>query len=105
MNTFLEKVMRSPNARSRNAAASRISDARSAVRNSRDMAIAPVGRMLGKCGEVGRRVDVARQTRALHEDGLDALGARLLGMERGTGLGRGEGEADGGRRAKQHGVR
>src|SRR6185503_2179364 len=105
MNTFLEKVMRSPKAASRIAAASAISEARSRVRYSlRDMTVTPVGRMLGEQCEIGGRVDVTREAGTLHDRGLDALGARLLGMQRRARLSGREGEADDGWRSQQHGV-
>src|SRR5258708_22698674 len=98
MNTFLEKVTRSPNAASRIAAASLINVSRS--RESRrsisgDMAINPIRRVIrSKVGKVGRRVDVARQARAAHDHRLDAGGARLLGMAAGTPLAAGEGKIE-----------
>jgi hypothetical protein len=65
MNTFLEKVMRSPKAASRSAAASRISESRSRVKNSGDMSEDPVRRMIGNEGlQIVRRIDVARKAPA-----------------------------------------
>src|SRR5260370_19166489 len=108
MNTFLEKVTRSPNAASRIAAASLINESRS--RQSRrsisgNMAVNSVrGVIRSEIGEVGRRVDVARQAGAAHDHRLDAGGARLFGVAAGARLAAGEGEIEHGRRAEQQGV-
>src|SRR4051794_18859892 len=92
MNTFLEKVMRSPNAASRTAAASRISEARSRARNSSDnssdMAEDPVRRVIGNEGlQIVRRIDVARKARPPDDGRLDTRVPRMVGMECGTGTG------------------
>src|SRR6267154_2869205 len=108
MNTFFEKVTRSPNATSRSAAASRISEARS--RDSRpsitgNMAIDSVrGVVRSEGGEVGRCVDVARETGEAHDHRLDAGGARPFGMPAGAGLAAGEGKIEHRWRAQQQGV-
>src|SRR5436853_1044016 len=98
MNTFLEKVTRSPKAASRTAAASLISEARSRDNRrsiSGNMAIDPVRRVIrSEAGEVGRRVDVARQAGAPHDRGLDAGRARQLGMAKRARLAGGESEPE-----------
>src|SRR6185503_20507837 len=105
MNTFLEKVMRSPKAASRIAAASRISDSRSRVRNSGDMSEDPVRRMIGNEGlEIVRRIDVACKPRAPDDCGLNTHVPGMVGMELRTGTACGEGERQDGRRAQQQGV-
>src|SRR6516164_5051106 len=108
MNTFLEKVTRSPNVASRIAAASPTSEARS--RDSRrsisgDMAISPVRGVIGnKGGEVGRRIDVAREARAAHDYWFHAGGARPFGMPSSARLAGGEGEFEHCRWPHQQGV-
>src|SRR6266481_1853593 len=98
MNTFFEKVTRSPNAASRIAAASLISEARS--RESRrsisgNMAIDSVrGVVRSEGGKVGRCVDVACEAGEAHDHRLDAGGARPLGMPAGAGLAAGESEIE-----------
>src|SRR5690242_8719557 len=108
MNTFLEKVTRSPNAASRIAAASRISAARSRDRsdsNSGDISVDPVRRMIGgERGEIARRVDVLRQARPAQDRWLDGSGARLFGMACSTRLLAREGKAQDRRRLEQQRV-
>src|SRR6266851_1884525 len=98
MNTFLEKVTRSPNAASRIAAASLINESRS--RDSRrsisgNMAVDSVGGVIrSKVGEAG----------AAHDHRLDAGGARPFGMAAGARLAAGEGKVEHRRWAQQQGV-
>src|ERR1700758_2561689 len=103
MNTFLEKVTRSPNVASRIAAASLINESRSWESRrsiSGNMAIDPIrGVIRSEVGEVRRCVDVAREAWAAHDHRLDAGGARLLGMAAGARLAAGEGEIEHRRRA------
>src|SRR5579872_5204789 len=102
MNTFLEKVTRSPKARSRIAAASFIREERSS--NSRrsvsgDMTEDLVRRVLGgKVGEVGGRVDVSGEARPADDSRFNAGLASELGMAFRAGLVRGKCKADGRRR-------
>src|SRR6185437_11019124 len=98
MNTFLEKVTRSPKAASRSAAAFFIRTGRSAAAarmlwTSGDMAEHMVRGMVGdKLREIGRRVDVACEARPAHEHRLDARRAGPFAMQCGAGsIGR-EGE-------------
>src|ERR1700748_1323170 len=103
MNTFLEKVTRSPNAASRIAPASAISEAR--ARDSRfsisgNMAVNPVrGVIRNEARKVGGRVDVARQARPAHDHRLDTAGTGECGMTVRAGLPGREGEVEHGRRA------
>src|SRR5260221_13122047 len=98
MNTFLEKVTRSPNAASRTAAASLIREVRSRDRRrsiSGDMAVDPVrGMVRSKTGEVGRSVDIAGEAGAADDPRLYAGGARPLGMAPRARLAGGETEVE-----------
>src|SRR5260221_3956322 len=105
MNTFLEKVMRSPKAASRIAAASRISEARSRVRKSGDMTEDPVRGVIGnECPQIVRRIDVARKARAAHQNRLNTHVPRMVGVERRARPRGGEGELQHGPRPQQQGA-
>src|SRR5579883_1570657 len=100
MNTFLEKVTRSPKAASRIAAASRINEARSRDRKSGDMAEDPVRRVIGNEGlQIVRRIDVACKPRSPHDRGFNTHVPGMVGMERRTRPRGREGELEDGRRA------